>query len=225
MIQLRLPTEDGHHVDLVANESSANVSFQVLGPNTEVAFVEELIFQEFGSLKVSPSQLFKFLKNDVWVRCFFGPVVLLRGDLNCDLDPSKTERFEKQPLGLKLVRAGILTQHELEKLLVDYQPFSQQQRFGEFLRLNLSVSPKVMEFLLNPLSSFEDGFNEKRLGERLLELGLIDSATLKKALELQKDSGKLLGEILKDLDVLSPDAANFFSDVRISAGGKLDLAS
>ena len=140
------------------------------------------------------------------------------------MDPSKTERFEKQPLGLKLVRAGILTQHELDKLLVDYQPFSQQQRFGEFLRLNLSVPPKVMEFLLNPLSSFEDGFNEKRLGERLIELGLIDSATLKKALELQKDTGKRLGQILKDLDVLSPDAANFFSDVRISAGGKLDLA-
>ena len=188
MIQLRLPT-DGHHVDLVANESSANVSFQVLGPNTEVAFVEELIFQEFGSLKVSPSQLFEFLKNDLWIRDFFGSVILLRGDLSSDLAPSKTVRFEQQPLGLKLVRAGILTQTELDSLLIEYQPFSQHQRFGEFLRLNLSVSPKVMEFLLNPLSSFEDGFNEKRLGERLIELGIIDSATLKKALELQKDTG------------------------------------
>ena len=61
LIQLRLPT-DGHHVDLIANESSANVSFQVLGPNTEVAFVEELIFQEFGSLKVSLASSFEFLK-------------------------------------------------------------------------------------------------------------------------------------------------------------------
>ena len=34
---------------------------------------------------------------------------------------------------------------------------------------------------------------------------------------------KRLGEILEDLGVLSPEAADFFSDVRISAGGKLDL--
>ena len=210
-------------MDLVANEIAPNASFQVLGPNTEVAFVEELICQEFGSLKVSPSQLFEFLKNDSWVRDFFGPVALIRGDLNCDIVSSKSKRFEDQPLGLKLVRAGILTQNELENLLVEYQPFSQQQRFGEFLRLNLSVSSKVMEFLLNPLLSLNDGFNEKRLGERLVELGLIESSTLKKALELQKYSGKRLGEILEDLGVLSTAAAKFFSDVRISPGGKLDL--
>ena len=210
-------------MDLVANEIAPNASFQVLGPNTEVAFVEELICQEFGSLKVSPSQLFEFLKNDSWVRDFFGPVALIRGDLNCDIVSSKSKRFEDQPLGLKLVRAGILTQNELDNLLVEYQPFSQQQRFGEFLRLNLSVSSKVMEFLLNPLLSLNDGFNEKRLGERLVELGLIESSILKKALELQKYSGKRLGEILEDLGVLSTAAAKFFSDVRISPGGKLDL--
>ena len=223
MIQLRLPTE-GHHVDLVANESSANVTFQVLGPNTEVAFVEELIFQEFGSLKVSPSQLFEFLKNDLWIRGFFGSVILLRGDLSCDLAPCKTVRFEQQPLGLKLVRAGILTQTELDTLLIEYQPFSQQQRFGEFLRLNFSVSSKVMEFLLNPLSYFDDGFNEKRLGERLVELGLLEPSMLTKALDLQNNSGKRLGEILAELGVLSVEAVNFFSEVRISAEAKLDIA-
>ena len=222
MIHLRLLT-NSHHVDLVANELAANVSFQVLGPNTEAAFVEELICQEFGSLKVSPIKLFEFLKADLWVRDFFGPVVLLSGDLNANFDSSQNNRFEDQPLGLKLVKAGILTQNELDKLLVDYQPFSQQQRFGEFLRLNLSVSSKIMEFLLNPLSSLDDGFNEKRLGERLVELGLIESSMLKKALELQNYSGKRLGEILEDLGALSTEAANFFSDVRISAGGKLDL--
>ena len=223
MIQLRLPTQ-GHHVDLVANEIAPNASFQVLGPNTEVAFVEELICQEFGSLKVSPSQLFEFLKNDSWVRDFFGPVALIRGDLNCDTVSNKSERFEEQPLGLKLVRAGILTQNELETLLVEYQPFSQQQRFGEFLRLNLSVSSQVMEFLLNPLSSFDDGFNEKLLGERLVELGLLEPSILNKALDIQHNSGKRLGEILADLGVLSAQAANFFSNVRISEAGKLDLA-
>ena len=219
---MRLPTES-HHVDLVANESAANISFQILGPNTEAAFVEELISQEFGSLKVSPLQLFEFLKSDSWVREFFGPVVLLSGDLNPNLDAAKNNRFEDQPLGLKLVKAGILTQRELDRLLIDYQPFSQHQRFGEFLRLNLSVSAKVIDFLLNPLSSLDDGFNDKRLGERLVELGLIESSNLKKALDRQKYSGKRLGEILEDLGVLSSESANFFSDVRISDGGKIDF--
>ena len=218
MIQLRLPT-DNHHVDLVANESAANVSFQVLGPNTEVAFVEELICQKFGSLKVSPIQLFEFLNNDSWVKDFFGPVVLLRGDLNYQSNRAINTRFEDQPLGLKLVKAGILTQTELDKLLVDYEPFSRQQRFGEFLRLNLSVSAKVMEFLLNPVSSFEDGFNEKRLGERLVELGLIQQHMLDEALESQKTTGKRLGEILQEAGCLSPQAAQFFSNVQIDQNG------
>ena len=121
------------------------------------------------------------------------------------------------------MKAGILTQRELDRLLIDYQPFSQHQRFGEFLRLNLSVSAKVIDFLLNPLSSLDDGFNDKRLGERLVELGLIESSNLKKALEHQKYSGKRLGEILEDLGVLSSESANFFSDVRISDGGKIDF--
>ena len=215
---MRLPTES-HHVDLVANESAANISFQVLGPNTEAAFVEELISQEFGSLKVSPLQLFEFLKSDSWVREFFGPVVLLSGDLNPNLDAAKNNRFEDQPLGLKLVKAGILTQNELDKLLVEYEPFSRQQRFGEFLRLNLSVSAKVMEFLLNPLSSFEDGFNEKRLGERLVELGLVQQHKLDEALESQKTTGQRLGEILQEAGSLSPQAAQFFSDVQIDQDG------
>ena len=218
MIQLRLPT-DNHHVDLVANESAANVSFQVLGPNTEVAFVEELICQKFGSLKVSPYELFEFLKNDSWIKHFFGSVVLLRGDLNSTSGPANNNRFEDQPLGLKLVKAGILSQNELDRLLVEYEPFSRQQRFGEFLRLNLSVSAKVMEFLLNPLSSFEDGFNEKRLGERLVELGLVQQHKLDEALESQKTTGQRLGEILQEAGSLSPQAAQFFSDVQIDQDG------
>ena len=220
MIQLRLPTES-HHVDLVANETAACVSFQVLGPSTEVAFVEELIYQEFGSLKVSPIKLFDFLKKDSWVNNFFAPVVLLRGDLNFTSGPASNKRFEDQPLGVKLVKAGILTQNELDKLLDDYQPFSQQQRFGEFLRLNLSVSSKVMEFLLDPVSSLEDGFNEKRLGERLVELGLIQHRKLDEALERQSTTGQRLGEILQEDGALSPEAAKFFSCVHIDENGSL----
>ena len=90
MIQLRLPTES-HHVDLVANDMAANVSFQVLGPNTEVAFVEELICQKFGSLKVSLVNCSTSCR-----RCpltTFGPVALLRGD-NINADQRKKIGFK-----------------------------------------------------------------------------------------------------------------------------------
>lgn len=221
MIQLRLPI-DSHYVDLIASDTAPIVTFQLLGPCTEVAYLEELIIEHFGSLKVAPSKLFDFLKRDSWVRDSFGPVVLLKGDLNFTFDPNKVNRFEDQPLGLKLVQAGILTQNELDKLLIDYQPFSLQQRFGEFLRLNLSVPPKVMEFLLNPLSSFDDGFNEKRLGERLVELGLIQQWRLDDALKRQESSGQRLGEILEQDGCLSQEAAQFFSNVQIDQDGAIN---
>jgi len=76
-----------------------------------------------------------------------------------------------------------------------------------------------MEFLLNPLSSFEDGFNEKRLGERLVELGLVQQHKLDEALESQKTTGQRLGEILQEAGSLSPQAAQFFSDVQIDQDG------
>ena len=58
MIQLRLPTET-YHIDLVANDMAAIVTFQVLGPNTEVAFVEELFRDSFccSCLKVASGLL------------------------------------------------------------------------------------------------------------------------------------------------------------------------
>ena len=221
MIQLRLPTET-YHIDLVANDMAAIVTFQVLGPNTEVAFVEELICQKFGSLKVPPAQLFNFLRDDVWINEFFGPVSLLRGDLNKNPDQAKNHRFQDQPLGIKLVEAGLVTQQELEQLLVDYQPYAEQLRFGEFLRLNLTVSAEVVDFLLNPRSSFDDGFNEKRLGERLVELGLINQTKLDEALERQKTTGQRLGAILEEDVGLSPEAAKFFSNVHIDQNGVID---
>ena len=61
MIQLRLQTKY-HHVDLVANESATNISFQVVGPASEAAFVEEIICQRFGSLRIPPIQLFDFYR-------------------------------------------------------------------------------------------------------------------------------------------------------------------
>jgi len=222
VIQLRLQTKY-HHVDLVANESATNISFQVVGPASEAAFVEEIICQRFGSLRIPPIQLFDFLQNDAWINEFFSPVCLIRGSLDFQNNHDKVFRFHDQPLGTKLVKSGILSEQELEELLIKYQPFSKQQRFGEFLRLNLAVSSEIMNFLLDPLPMFEDGFNEKRLGERLVELGLITNSMLDHALQLQRTSGTRLGEILQDICKLSPEAADFFSKVRVAENGEVNI--
>lgn len=42
----------------------------------------------------------------------------------------------------------------------------------------------------------------KKLGETLVEMGIINQATLTDALELQKNSNKRLGEVLEEMDVL-----------------------
>ena len=97
------------------------------------------------------------------------------------------------------------------------------EKSGEFLRLNLAVSSEIMKFLLDPLPLFEDGFNEKRLGERLVELGLITNSMLDHALELQSSSGIRLGEILQDISNLSPEAADFFSKVRVAENGEFNI--
>ena len=221
MYRFRLPT-GSQQVELVANGAGSRLSFQVLGPTTEVAFVEELIRQHFGSLTVAPAELFAFLQQDTWIKEAFRAPEHLSGDLNATGAAGSEVTFGKQPLGTKLVEAGILEQSELDQLLIDYQPFAEQQRFGEFLRLNLKVSAEVMEFLLNPRQYEESGFNQKRLGERLRDLGLIDDAMLESALEQQQARGGRLGEILARQGSLSPIAARFFSKVQLNVEGGID---
>ncbi len=221
MFRFRLPT-GSQQVELIANGVGAKLSFQVLGPSTEVAFVEELIQQHFGSLNVAPKELFQFLQQDPWVKEAFLTPELLSGDLVSSSVNELPVTFQKQPLGAKLVEAGILKPSELDQLLIDYQPFAKQQRFGEFLRLNFKVSAEVMEFLLNPLGYQNAGFNQKRLGERLRDLGLIDDVALEKALERQRESGGLLGQILARQGDLSPVAARFFSNVQLDDEGGID---
>ncbi|MEY4802889.1 MAG: hypothetical protein RLZZ274_1620, partial [Cyanobacteriota bacterium] len=94
--------------------------------------------------------------------------------------------FKRQTLGNKLIQAGVLDIEELEQLLEDYRPFAETQRFGEFLRLNLQVPPQMLDLLLNPALFDEQGFNEKRLGERLVEMGCITPEQLDQALDLQR---------------------------------------
>lgn len=225
MYRFRL-ISDQVQVELVANGASQRVPFQVIGPTTEVAFLEEVIEEGFGSLTVNPGELFKFLRADPWVQELFQAPQLLEGDLAASASSTTGDgSFQSQTLGNKLVQAGVLELDELEQLLEDYRPFAETQRLGEFLRLNLQVPPQILDMLLNPALLSEQGFNEKRLGERLLELGTISKGQLEEALTEQANSGGRIGEILAEKGYISTTMARFFSIAKVNERGEIDYSA
>ncbi|CAK6694567.1 hypothetical protein OGCDGJMD_01660 [Cyanobium usitatum str. Tous] len=219
MYRFRLSSEQVQ-LELVANGNSARLPFQVIGPTTEVAFLEELIEESLGSLTLNPRELFGFLGSDPWVIEAFQAPLVVEGDLNAAA--STDTSFKRQTLGNKLVQAGVLDIEELEQLLEEYRPFAETQRFGEFLRLNLQVPPQMLDLLLNPALFDEQGFNEKRLGERLVETGCITSEQLDQALDLQRSKGGRVGELLAELGFISPTTARFFSLAKVNEKGQID---
>ena len=224
MYRFRLGS-DQVQLELVANGQAERLPFQVIGPTTEVAFLEELIEDQFGSLSANPRQLFQFLGDDPWVSQFFQAPQLLEGDLEASATPRADGGFSSQTLGNKLVQAGVLDIEELEQLLEDYRPFAETQRFGEFLRLNLQVPPQILDLLLNPALLNQQGFNEKRLGERLLELGTISQEQLDEALAEQSLSKGRIGEILAAKGYISETMARFFSMAKVNERGEIDYSA
>jgi hypothetical protein len=213
------------HLELVANGAGPRLPFLVVGPTTEVAYLEELLQEEFGSLTLNPAELFGFLGSSSWVRDFFHPPELLEGDLQAIAASGNghgSGSFHSQPLGEKLVQAGMINLEELDALLEAYRPFSETQRFGEFLRLDLQVPPPVLDLLLNTSLVDESGFNEKRLGERLVALGCITPAQLEAALAEQQQNGGRIGEVLARQGLISEATARFFAEARVNTRGELD---
>jgi len=219
MYRFRL-SSDQVQLELVAYGTSARLPFQVMGPTTEVAFLEELIEESLGSLTLNPRELFGFLGSDPWVQGAFQAPQVVEGDLNAAADSDTS--FEREKLGNKLVQAGVLEIEELNQLLEEYRPFAETQRFGEFLRLNLHVTPQMLDLLLNPALFGEQGFNEKQLGERLEEMGCITPEQLDLALSLQCHKGGNLGELLAELGFISPTTARFFARAKINEQGQID---
>lgn len=211
-------------LDLVANGLADRLPFQVIGPTTEVAFLEELIEEHFGSLSVNPGQLFNFLRDDPWVQESFPKPQLIEGELNSQVAEGAS-RFASQTLGNKLVQAGLLDLEELDQLLEDYRPFAETQRFGEFLRLNMQVPPQMLELLLNPELLDQQGFNEQRLGERLLTMGTVTNDQLHEALEEQSQTGKRLGEILAEKGWITSAMARFFSMAKVNQDGEIEYTA
>ncbi|QPN63590.1 hypothetical protein [Synechococcus sp. CBW1004] len=210
-------------LELVGNGPGPRLPFLVVGPTTEVAFVEELLEQELGSLTLNPAELFRFLETDSWIRDFFQAPELLEGDLeSAEAEARRFSSFASQPLGNKLFQAGVFTMEQLDELLTAYRPFADTERFGEFLRLNMQVPPRLLELLLHPSLFDERGFNDMRLGERLVEMGFISTEQLERALAEHQQSGERIGEVLARQGLISATTARFFAEACINSSGQID---
>lgn len=223
MYRFRLSSSEAQ-LEFVANGSGAELPFMVVGPSTETAYLEELLEQQFGSLTLNPTELFRFLSDSPWIRDFFQQPELIDGDLEAAAAPAIAAGFKQQPLGQKLVTSGLLDLEELEELLAAYRPYAQTQRFGEFLKLNLQVPPALLDFLLYPDMYGEQGFNDQRLGERLVNLGCLSQEQLDQALQVHQQSGRRIGEVLAEQGLISETMARFFSRAKVNDSGQVDYA-
>lgn len=222
MYRFRLSSSDAQ-IEFVANGAGCALPFMVVGPTAETAYLEELLEQHFGSLTLNPSELFRFLSESPWIRDYFQQPQLIEGDLEAALHPVESG-FEQQPLGQKLVTSGLLDLKELEELLAAYRPYAQTQRFGEFLKLNLQVPQALLDFLLYPDMYGDQGFNDQRLGERLVSLGCLNQSQLEQALQVHQQSGRRIGEVLAEHGLISETMARFFSRAKVNDNGQVDYA-
>ena len=218
MYRFRLPGPRCQ-IELLGIGVGQQLSFQILGPSAEAAFVEELICQHFGSLTVHPKSLFSFLAQDNWIAEFFRSPVLISGDLDA-IDVASMPCFSDKPLGLKLVEAGVLEKKVLDQFLEEFLPFSSQLRFGEFLRLNHRISADVIRFFLEPGFFKDQGFNQMSLEQRLSLLGLVAQPDLNVASQ-QQSSGRAIAEIVVESGLISSVACAFFQNVYIADNSEI----
>lgn len=209
-------------VEIAGHGSGSYLRYTFFGSAPQVAFVEELVQDAFGLTSPPPSELLSFLNTNEWVQKVFGTAELIQGSLNESTHTSDNS-FEKLELGQKLVFSGLLTQDELDQLLQDYLPFSGSQRFGEFLKLKMCLPHKVIDFMLGLTPDEFQQFNSKRLGERLMAMGLIDEASLEKATATQARmaSRPRIGDVLVSMGAIKPEQADFFSKLIVSEDGNL----
>ena len=95
-----------------------------------------------------------------------------------------------------------------------------------FRSINAMIAPRLVADL--GLSPDElQAFNNKRLGERLVAMGLIDEDSLQRATAKQASmpSRPRIGDVLVEMGVIKPEQADFFSKLIVSDDGQLQAHS
>ena len=210
---------DVTRVEVIGYGHSFPLNFSIVAPYTESSFIEELIIQEFGTTRLDPNRLYSFLSNDSLVQSKFEGPELVSGSLSYDHDANESSDFNSQALGKKLVLCGLLSDEDLEELLDRFQPYSNTQRFGEFLRLNLNIPFQILDFFLTKSLASLD-FNSLKLGERLSNLGLVSQSSVERALEHQRINGGRIGDILVAQNAINRQLTDFFARLELNEYGQ-----
>ena len=130
-------------------------------------------------------------------------------------DPSQS-LFRDLSLGQKLIKAGFLDQSSLDQYLSDYQLYANKMRFGEYLKINLIVPPALLDFFLDTMNTPDSSFDDMKIGNKLLNVGIISTAQLEVALNLQLNTSKRIGHCMVELGFLSQQQLDFFLDFQLS---------
>ena len=210
---------DVTRVEVVGHGHIFPLNFSIVAPFTESSFIEELIIQKFGTTRLDPSQLYSFLSTDSLVQSKFEGPELISGSLSNDNQQNQSIDFNSQALGRKLVLCGLLSDQDLEELLDRFHPYSNTQRFGEFLRLNLNIPFQILDFFLTKSLASLD-FNTLKLGERLLSLGLVSQSSIEQALEHQRVNGGRIGDILVAKNAINRQLTDFFAELELNESGQ-----
>mgnify|MGYP003547578026 FL=1 len=107
------------------------------------------------------------------------------------------EKQTRSLIGEALIKEGLLTPEQLERALRIQKHLEQQRQLGEVL-IELGYATK---------QSIRDAINKHgagmRIGDMLVEQGLISQEHLSQALRMQKDQGLKIGEALIELGAIN----------------------
>ena len=195
---------------LLARGDLANPKFSVSGPLCESAYVEQVLFDNFGSLEIVPTELYEFLLSNTKISSYFPHVKIELGTLQSSFSEPFESNFSDLSLGQKLIKAGFLNQLSLQNHLNEYQQYAHKMKFGEYLKINLVVPPALLDFFLTPANYDLERFNDMKLGTKLLSVGIINSSQLEKTLDFQSKSSLRIGACLVKLGFLSQSQLDFF---------------
>nr|WP_137006781.1 hypothetical protein [Synechococcus sp. UW106] len=203
-------------VVLFTRSDFISTKFSLSGPICESSYVEQVLIDSFGSLVISPPDVFSFLETNHQITKYFDPPQLEVGSLqSARLDRSEP-LFRDLSLGQKLIKAGFLDQFSLDQYLSDYQAYANKMKFGEYLKINLIVSPALLDFFLNSSKIPESSFDDMKIGTKLLNFGIITRVQLEEALKLQLNTSNRIGSCMVELGYLSQQQLDFFLYFQLS---------
>ena len=224
MILFELIAESGHRVSILGKGLPSDPIFFVEAGFSDKLFLEECILRQFNSFRVSPHQLFSFLKNDPLISKFFPTLSFSEATsslLNSDFTPLTTSSFSSLPLGEKLILAGAFNRDKLNFLLDSFQSSSETVRFGEYLRRHLLLPSRFIDFLVDPSIKYTT-FNNYKIGERLVFLGFISQSDIDRILIEQKSLNNPFAQIAaKNNFMLTNELGDFIASVQLDDSGNL----